>query len=262
MADNLKPPAGAIPPPPAPKIQPKKETVRISLPPKPAAKETVRLELPRALTAGGPPAPKPAAPTVPAAPKPPVPAAPAVPKPAAPAGAPPIAAKQTVRLSLPARPSAAKETVRLALPPRPAAGSSPSGSAKPGGGSQIKLVVPQVNETAVSAEIPDASEVMPTLEASPAPPTAGLKGGPPGSRPMSPTAGSSQPDSVDTVTAIKAPSGKPRPIPQPQPDVGTVTVTPSGVVVQKAGWPDYLLSILALFTSLAAVGRLIMIIGD
>jgi len=253
MADNLKPPAGAIPPPPAPKVQPKKETVRISLPPKPAAKDTVRLELPRASTAGAPPAPKPAAPTVPAAPKPPAPAAPA--------GAPPIVAKQTVRLSLPARPSAAKETVRLALPPKPAASGVP-GAPKSGGGSQIKLVVPQVNETAVSAEIPDASEVMPTLVASPAPPTAGLKGGPPGSRPMSPTAGSSQPDSVDTVTAIKAPSGKPRPIPQPQPDVGTVTVTPSGVVVQKAGWPDYLLSILALLTSLAAVGRLIMIIGD
>ncbi len=48
MSDNLNLPAGAAPPKPAEasKVQPKKETVRISLPPKAAAKETVRLELP------------------------------------------------------------------------------------------------------------------------------------------------------------------------------------------------------------------------
>jgi len=68
MADNLKTPAGAAPPAPAgSKVQPKKETVRISLPPKPAAKETVRLQLP----------PKSAAPSAPVAVTPPKPAAPA-----------------------------------------------------------------------------------------------------------------------------------------------------------------------------------------
>ena len=48
MADNLNIPSGAVPPKPTEgaKVQPKKETVRISLPPKPTAKETVRLELP------------------------------------------------------------------------------------------------------------------------------------------------------------------------------------------------------------------------
>ncbi|MBI3877141.1 MAG: hypothetical protein HY300_14495 [Verrucomicrobia bacterium] len=48
MSDNLNLPAGAAPPKPAEasKVQPKKETVRISLPPKAAAKETVRLDLP------------------------------------------------------------------------------------------------------------------------------------------------------------------------------------------------------------------------
>ena len=41
-------------------VQPKKETVRISLPPKPsAAKETVRLELPPRMPPEGPPPPKP-----------------------------------------------------------------------------------------------------------------------------------------------------------------------------------------------------------
>jgi hypothetical protein len=48
MAEIPNQPTGGVPPKPseASKIQPKKETVRISLPPKPAAKETVRLNLP------------------------------------------------------------------------------------------------------------------------------------------------------------------------------------------------------------------------
>ncbi|TXT46733.1 MAG: Uncharacterized protein FD140_4362, partial [Limisphaerales bacterium] len=74
MADNLKLPAGAAPPPAAgSKVQPKKETVRISLPPKPAAKETVRLELPPRTPAAAPAAP------APAAPRPAAPAAPSAP---------------------------------------------------------------------------------------------------------------------------------------------------------------------------------------
>lgn len=45
MADNPNLPGGAVPPKPAEssKIQPKKETVRISLPPKPTASATIKL---------------------------------------------------------------------------------------------------------------------------------------------------------------------------------------------------------------------------
>jgi len=263
MADNLKPPAGAAPPPAAgSKVQPKKETVRISLPPKPAAKETVRLELPPRTPAG-------------AAPAPPKPAAPAAPKPAAPAapqaaGAAPVAAKQTVRLSLPPKPSAAKETVRLELPPKPAAGGVP-GAAKPAGGKEIKLVVPQVDEAAASAKIPEATEDMPTMDSSQAQPAAapakpaGLKGGPPGSKPASASAGpapgraaapaSAQPDSTPSAMALPAKKALPKP------EMAAAVAVGGGVVVRKAGWPDYLLAILALLTGLAAVGRLFMLIG-
>lgn len=259
MADNLKPPAGAAPPPAAgSKVQPKKETVRISLPPKPAAKETVRLELPPRTPAGAPGAPKPAAP--------------AAPKPAAPpaAGAAPVAAKQTVRLSLPPKPSAAKETVRLELPPKPAAGGVP-GAAKPAGGKEIKLVVPQVDESASSAVIPDATEDMPTMDSSQAQPAAapakpaGLKGGPPGSKPVSASAGpapgraaapaSAQPDSTPSAMALPAKKALPKP------EMATAVAAGGGVVVRKAGWPDYTLAILALLTGLAAVGRLFMLIS-
>src|SRR5207245_847773 len=54
MADNIPiPPSGAVPPKPteAAKVQPKKETVRINLPPKPTAAPTIKI-----------PAPAPAAP--------------------------------------------------------------------------------------------------------------------------------------------------------------------------------------------------------
>jgi hypothetical protein len=45
MADNLNLPSGAVPPKPveAAKVQPKKETVRINLPPKPTASPTIKL---------------------------------------------------------------------------------------------------------------------------------------------------------------------------------------------------------------------------
>src|SRR5882672_6214889 len=60
MADNIPvPPSGAVPPKPAEaaKVQPKKETVRINLPPKPTAAPTIKI-----------PAPAPIAPAAAAAP--------------------------------------------------------------------------------------------------------------------------------------------------------------------------------------------------
>lgn len=258
MADNLKPPAGAVPPPAAgAKVQPKKETVRISLPPKPAAKETVRLELPpRTAAAAAPAPPKPAAPAAPAAP------------PAASAA--PVAAKQTVRLSLPPKPSAAKETVRLELPPKPAAGAAKTGAAA--GGKEIKLVVPQVDEAAASAKIPEVTEDMPTMDSSQAQPAAaagkpaGLKGGPPGGKPAAASAGpapgkaaaapaSALPDSTPSAMALPAKKALPKA------EAAPAAVAAGGVVVRKAGWPDYLLASIALLTGLAAVGRLFMLIG-
>ncbi|HEX3799445.1 MAG TPA: hypothetical protein VH413_12165 [Verrucomicrobiae bacterium] len=70
MADETTPtPGGAVPPKPpeASKVQPKKETVRINLPPKPSAAPTIKLPT---LPPGGPtaPAPMPAAPAAAAAP--------------------------------------------------------------------------------------------------------------------------------------------------------------------------------------------------
>ena len=59
MADNMpNPPSGAVPPKPteAAKVQPKKETVRINLPPKPTAAPTIKIPAP-APTATGRPAP-------------------------------------------------------------------------------------------------------------------------------------------------------------------------------------------------------------
>lgn len=255
MADNLKLPAGAAPPPAGgSKVQPKKETVRISLPPKPAAKETVRLELPP--RTGG------AAPAAPAPPRPAAPSAPAAP--AAPV------AKQTVRLSLPPKPSAAKETVRLELPPKPAA--AKAGAAA--GGKEIKLVVPQVDESAASAKIPEAGEAeMPTMDSSQAQPAAaappklgGLKGGPPGSKPAAASAGpgpgkvaqapaSALPDSTPSAMALPAKKALPKPEMTSAPGGG------GGVVVRKAGWLDYTLAIFAFGAAFGAVVRLFLILG-
>lgn len=89
MADNDPNQSGGVPPKPAdaPKVQPKKETVRISLPPKPTSTSTIKLP---SLPAGGkPPAAAPSKPpggAMPTAPKPPG-SAPQAPKP--PAAAPP-----------------------------------------------------------------------------------------------------------------------------------------------------------------------------
>lgn len=77
MAENIpNTPSGAVPPKPAEaaKVQPKKETVRINLPPKPTAAPTIKIPAPAASappTAAAPAAPIPAAPTH--APTPPAP---------------------------------------------------------------------------------------------------------------------------------------------------------------------------------------------
>ena len=235
MADNLKLPSGAVPPPAAgSKVQPKKETVRISLPPKSSAKETVRLELPPRSAAAAAPAP----------------AAPAAPRPAAPAVAAPAAAKQTVRLE---------------LPPKP-------GAKAPAVAGEIKLLVPQVAAMAASVSIPDAAEMatMDSSQASPLPAAVkpgGLKGGPPGSRlpggvvaspgQVGAPPASEQPDYTPSAVAVPAIKALPKQAMTSAP----ISVPPGGVVVRAAGWPDYLLAGLALATGIAAVVHLLMLIG-
>jgi hypothetical protein len=136
MADNTPnvppgaggvPPAGATPPPPTPpagakpgesgKIQPKKETVRINLPPKPTAAPTIKIPAPSAIHAAAPAAAAPSAAPSAAAPSAAAPsaaqkaAAPA----SAPAARPPAGAPQApppARAPAPARPvSAGLDTV-------------------------------------------------------------------------------------------------------------------------------------------------------
>ncbi len=124
MADDSNIPTGGVPPKPGDdsKVKPKKETVRISLPPKP--KETVRIGLP---------AKKPGAPAAPVAAGGGLP-----PKPASKPGS-------TVKISMPPPPAGgAKQAVAAAGPAKPAgpkapgiagqkpAGQKPAGPAKPG----------------------------------------------------------------------------------------------------------------------------------
>jgi hypothetical protein len=47
----------------------------------------------------------------------------------------------------------------------------------------------------------------------------------------------------------------------PKPEMAAVPVATGGVVIRKAGWPDYVLAVLALGTGIAAVVRLLMILG-
>jgi|SRR5581483_7173388 len=117
MADTPNPPGGALPPRPAEaaKVQPKKETVRINLPPKPTAAPTIKLPT---LAPGGPsPAAAHAAPVATAS-APVVAAAAPVAVPAAPkAPTPPAAGAPAARVAT-AAPSAAAP--RPAVPaPRP-----------------------------------------------------------------------------------------------------------------------------------------------
>ena len=98
MAENMPNlPTGAVPPKPAEpaKVQPKKETVRISLPPKPTAAPTVRIPVPSMPSAAVASAAAPAAPAL-------------TPAPAAPVGAPaPRPAPTSPTLTSAPRPAAA-----------------------------------------------------------------------------------------------------------------------------------------------------------
>ncbi len=96
------------------RVQPKKETVRINLPPKPTAAPTIKLPT---LPPGGPTGASSAAP---AAPAPPVPGAPALRSSAAPAAAARSAAAAPASPSAPAsapRPAAAKPSAPSPLSP-------------------------------------------------------------------------------------------------------------------------------------------------
>lgn len=98
--NNPMMPAGAVPPKPAEaaKIQPKKETVRINLPPKPTAAPTIKIPSPAAISAAAPAAAAPVAAT----------AAPAAPTAhAAPAAAASPAKSIASAPTAPARPAAA-----------------------------------------------------------------------------------------------------------------------------------------------------------
>jgi len=108
-------PGGAMPPKPAEsaKVQPKKETVRINLPPKPTSAPTIKLPT---LAPGGPATPGGAA--APAA----APAAPAAPVAARAAAPPSPSAPPPSRAGGPA---AARQPVPPAAVPRPAAYSAP-----------------------------------------------------------------------------------------------------------------------------------------
>jgi hypothetical protein len=164
MADNLNMPAGAATPKPAEasKVQPKKETVRISLPPKPAAKETVRLELP----------PKPAAketvrlelpprPAAGMAAAPPPAAGSAAPKPALPQSGPTISlvvpqvddASKTVKIPNPA------EMVTLQHTPPPAKATGPP---KPAAPAKVGAPAAKVAATGVMpSDAADAATMVP-----------------------------------------------------------------------------------------------------
>jgi hypothetical protein len=123
MADNNPmTPGGSVPPKPAEaaKVQPKKETVRISLPPKPSSSPTIKLPT---LPSGGPSAHAPSAlstptgaSTAPAPPRPPTATSPA-PAAGAPSARPPTSTGSTVT-----RPAGAPSQTVPA--PRPAASAS------------------------------------------------------------------------------------------------------------------------------------------
>jgi hypothetical protein len=178
---------------------------------------------------------------------------------------------------LPPKPSAAKETVRLELPPKPGA-KAPA----PAGGKEIKLVVPQVDESARSAKIPEATDAeMPTMDSSqaaPAPAAAkpsGLKGVPPGSKlpggvaaalgkvgappasalPDSTPSAMALPDSTPSAMALPAKKALPKPEMTSAP---VVTAVQGGVRVR---WYDILLGCVALATGIAAVVHLFLIVG-
>ena len=117
MSENIPNlPGGATPPKPAEasKVQPKKETVRINLPPKPTSAPTIKLPT---LSPGGPPtaagtAAPAAAPAAPAA----APAAPRAAGPPPPAAPPPSRASATTAARQPASPTTAPRPVAYVAP--------------------------------------------------------------------------------------------------------------------------------------------------
>lgn len=124
MSENTpNPPGGSVPPKPpeAAKIQPKKETVRISLPPKPTSSPTIKLPT---LPAGGPAASSaPAAAAAPAAAPGTSGGAPLVPRPPT-AGSPGL----SVAGAASAAPAAARPATNTGAPaPRPAGAPAASG---------------------------------------------------------------------------------------------------------------------------------------
>jgi hypothetical protein len=118
MAENTpNPPGGALPPRPAEaaKVQPKKETVRINLPPKPTSAPTIKL--PTLAPGGAAPAGAHAAPVAVTA----VPAPAPAPRPPSPS---PTGAAPTARVAAPA---AAPRPVATSIPQRPSSSMALSG---------------------------------------------------------------------------------------------------------------------------------------
>jgi hypothetical protein len=118
MAENTPtPPGGALPPRPAEsaKVQPKKETVRINLPPKPTSAPTIKLPT---LAPGAPP-PSAAAPSAAAPVAIAVASAPAAPR-AAPAAPVPPSAPPATRVAQPATAAKSAPTAAPMVAPRPA----------------------------------------------------------------------------------------------------------------------------------------------
>ncbi len=87
----------------------------------------------------------------------------------------------------------------------------------------------------------------------------GLKGVPPGSR--LPGVATPSPSKVAAPPSSAQPDSTPFEALPPNKKVVAAPVSVSGAVVRKASWPDYTLAIIALLTGIAAVVRLLMILG-
>ncbi len=93
----------------------------------------------------------------------------------------------------------------------------------------------------------------------------GLRGGPPGGRPAAsagpgPGKMSAMPNPVQmdsTASSMALPVKKAA----PKVEMASVQMAGGGVVVRKAGWPDYTLAILALIVGIAAAVHLLMTVG-
>ena len=115
MSENIPSvPAGAVPPKPAEaaKVQPKKETVRINLPPKPTSAPTIKLPT---LAPGGPPSVGGASAAAPAAPRAAAPPSSAA-APAAPVAAAPPSRAGATATRAPAAPAPAQRPAPVMAP--------------------------------------------------------------------------------------------------------------------------------------------------